>query len=275
MSIRKYIEIDWTLCQSAVPDSFVLFEMGRFLMDAILAPAPTPACGARQLDAAKLISLCAQNLDDHGLWTEFLRRFSGKIKLFIRGTLRRSVSGDVPSAGPALLSGATEKDLFQNVIVRLVDNGCAALKRFTGSTEEEALAYFAVIARSTVRDSLRRQRALKRPRWQESVTPEAQRWAELRCAQQMSARFPMEREILARELEQLSMQVIRSHSGEFCERDHLIFRLYFYDGLSAAQISKCKGIDLTRTGVERALDRLKERVRSAAAEAHATEVFER
>ncbi len=244
------------------------------MMDAILEPASTPATVARQLDSVKLVSLCARNLDNHDLWTEFLRRFTGKIKLFIRGTLRRSLSGDYPAAEPVLPSGATEKDLFQNVIVRLVDNGCAALKRFSGSTEEELLAYFAVIARSSVRDSLRRQRALKRPRWLDSVTPEAQRWAEARAAERADARFPVERGILARELEQLSLQVIKRLSGEYCDRDRLIFQLYFYDGLSAAQISKCEGISLSRTGVEKALDRLKDRVRSAAAEAHATEVFE-
>ncbi len=241
-------------------------------MDAIPEPTATSATCVRHLDAVKLVSLCARDSGDHDLWAEFLRRFAGKIKLFIRGTLRRSLGSDIPSSEPVLYSGATETDLFQNVILRLVDNHCAALKRFTGTTEEELLAYFAVIARSSVRDSLRRQRALKRPRWQDSVTPEAQRWAELRVAEGANARSPIERAILARELEQLTLQVIRSHSGEDCDRDRLIFRLYFYDGLSAAQISRCAGIDLSRTGVEKALDRLKDRVRSAAAEVHPTEV---
>jgi RNA polymerase sigma factor (sigma-70 family) len=227
------------------------------------------------IESAKLVRLCAENLENHDLWAEFLRRFTGKIKLYIRGTLRRS-AGDagIPQA-VAPFSSATENDLFQNVILRLVDNGCAALKRFTGATEAELQAYLAVVSRSVVRDFLRCHRALKRPRWFDTVVPEKRQWALSADRVGDPRQIPLEQEILVRELEQLSLRMIENHSGRYSDRDRLIFQLYFYEGLSIAQIANCEGIELSKTGVEKALERLKERVRCAAGSAVSTEAFEK
>jgi len=228
-----------------------------------------------QLDSVRLAHLCAENPESHNLWSEFLRRFTGKIKLYIRGTLRRSAAESSISQDVAPISGATENDLFQNVILRLVDNGCAALKRFSGATEAELQVYFAVISRSVVRDFLRRQRATKRPQWFEAAASDEHQLAQSAVRLSDCRENPVEREILVRELEQLTFRMIDNHSGECSERDRLIFQLYFYEGLSIAQISNCEGIELSKTGVEKALERLKERVRCAAAGAVSTEAFDR
>ena len=241
-----------------------------------------PLCGVSfeseaeisRLDSVRLVSLCADNLENHELWTEFLRRFTGRIKLFIRGSLRRSAGEGGNAQDSASFSCATENDLFQNVIVRLVDNGCGALKRFSGTSEAELQAYFAVVARSVVRDFLRRQRALKRPRWFDTSVTEEHQWEQALDRAGGCRQNPVERGILIRELEQLSLQMIDSHSGEFSDRDRLIFKLYFYEGLSIGQIASCEGIELSKTGVEKALNRLKDRVRCAAGSAVATEALE-
>ena len=218
-----------------------------------------------QIDSLTLISLCANNPTHHGLWSEFLARFGGRIRFYIRRTLQ-SDAGVAHLAGPfAGLPMKGEADLLQETILRLVEDDCGALKRFTGASEENLFAYFAVIARSVVCDYLRRQRALKRPRWRSTddlVTLEEQ-WA-YRPKRGRAEHAP-EQTVLARELEVLSLQTIRNHSGENADRDRLLFELYFYEGLSFGQISKCKGINLTRAGVEKALNRVKDIVRSAAA----------
>lgn len=220
-----------------------------------------------EFDSVELTSLCAEDRDDSALWSEFLRRFTTKIKCFIRGTLRQSFSGDpLPSDFPALSSAIQESDLFQNVIVRLVDNDCAALKRFTGTTEADLLAYFAVIARSTVRDCLRRHRSLKRPRWQRPLGTREMNMLGKHSGNHVSVQQSMERGILFREVSQLGEEAIRNYSGEDSPRDRLLFDLYFFHGLSIAQIAECQGIGLSKTGVEKALKRLKDRIRCATAE---------
>jgi DNA-directed RNA polymerase specialized sigma24 family protein len=74
-----------------------------------------------------------------------------------------------------------------------------------------------------------------------------------------------ERILLAREVVQLSERMIRSLSGESSGRDWLVFKLHYYDDMPASQIAQCKGIDLSKAGVEKVLNRLKERVRTLVA----------
>jgi DNA-directed RNA polymerase specialized sigma subunit len=50
----------------------------------------------------------------------------------------------------------------------------------------------------------------------------------------------------------------------FSDRDHLIFKLHFFDDMSAAQIALCRGIGLSKPGIERVLRRVKDRIRTLA-----------
>jgi RNA polymerase sigma factor (sigma-70 family) len=213
----------------------------------------------REMDSVELAHLCGAKQQDSELWTEFLRRFTPKIKSFIRSTLRQR--GNAGSA--ACIDSNQESDLFQNTILRLVKNNCAALKRFSGTTESELMLYFAVIARSTVRDSVRHQSAKRRFHWFASpdvYTDESGENCEF--VREPGVENSVEREILAREIEQLSFKTISSSVLPI--RDKLIFQLYFYEGLSAAQIASCNGIGLSKTGIEKIINRLKEKVRRAA-----------
>jgi RNA polymerase sigma factor (sigma-70 family) len=223
-----------------------------------------PTNDPRLLDSLTLVTVCAANPAHHALWSEFLRRFGGQIKLFIRGTLQRSVGDAAFYRESKALSGVTVADLFQDTVMRLVENNCIALKRFSGTTEEQLSAYFAVVARSVVRDYLRRQRALKRPRWQSMVESEALGEGETRDVSGFRSYPSPDRTILARELGEISVQTIANQSGANANRDRLMFRLYFYEGLTHEQISACKGIELTKAGVEKALNRVVDKMRSAA-----------
>ena len=152
-------------------------------------------------------------------------------------------------------------DLLQDVIVRLIERDCAAMKRFTGSSENEFLAYLAVISRSVVRSAVRRASAKKR-----KVAPEPKGNEESDVSlKAYSARkvYPLERMILAREIRDLSEKVIQENSRECSVRDRLIFRLFFYEELTTEQIAHCKGIDLSRRGVEKVLQRVTGRLRHA------------
>lgn len=217
----------------------------------------------RKIDSITLAYLCAEKLQDTELWSEFLRRFAPKIKMFIQMTLKQ-YTGSNNSVSACIDSTQGSSDLLQNTILRLVQNHCAALKRFSGTAESEFLAYLAVIARSVVRESIRRQSAKRRFHWlapisaahnQENGGPENIRKPGIEDS--------IDRKVLAAEVEQLSLETIRDYSDE-PGRDELIFQLYFIDGLSAAQIASCKGIGLSKAGVEKMLNRLKDKVRNKA-----------
>ncbi len=216
----------------------------------------------QELDSLRLVTLCAQSTQNSAVWSEFVRRFTPKIKQFIRGTLRQSAAcGSPVGEAHICISGVQENDLFQNTIIRLVANDCAALKRFTGTSENDFLAYLAVISRSVVRDFLRSQNAAKRPKMP-VLHPRADSESEPMYPDANTGRPQLERRILAHEVVGLSRRAIQLLSGVSAERNWLIFQLYYYYNLSAGQISQCKGIDLSKAGVEKVLNQVKERVRT-------------
>jgi RNA polymerase sigma factor (sigma-70 family) len=184
---------------------------------------------------------------------------------FIRGALRMAVGKISAAETSAVLGGMQHGDLFQSTILRLVENDCAVLKRFSGKSEYEWIAYLAVITRSVVRESLRRQRALKRPGGGNAVQPTIENLSR----QPRPASFDppqVERGLLAQEVKRLGKRAIHNLAGESSTRDMLIFQLYFDHDLSFSQIAQCRNVKLTKAGVEKALGRLKEMIRSAVSE---------
>ncbi len=213
------------------------------------------------IDWAALITACAKDRSDPVLWAEFLRRYAPKIKQFIRGTWRLSITNVSPLVD-GTLGGMQESDLFQNTILRIVEQDCSAMKRFSGQSEDEWLAYLAIITRSVVRDALKHQRRLKRPGGREVRMlkfPGVEQPAELGAG---TGAVSIEREVLGREIKNLCEQTIHSHEAEFSARNMLVFQLYFDKDLSAEQISRCQGVNLSKAGVEKVINRLKERIRS-------------
>jgi RNA polymerase sigma factor (sigma-70 family) len=206
------------------------------------------------LDPVKLFRLCAADREDSIVWAEFLHRYGAKIKYFIEGTLRQVLGYRSCPNDPDAMGGVQENDLFQNAILRLVENDCAAMNRFSGTSENELFDYLAVICRSAVLDTLRHANALKR-------TPTI-------ADKDKSAFFPgslrhaddLERDILVSELVSLTQQITQSQSGDVSVRDQLVFKLHFLEGLSHSQIALCKGVDLSKAGVEKLLKRLLSRV---------------
>jgi RNA polymerase sigma factor (sigma-70 family) len=231
----------------------------RYNSPPMSVPDPTGLAAKRlqDLHAVELFLLCAGDEERSAAWAEFLRRYGARIRYFIRGTLRQAGAD-----GRGALGGVQEGDLFQNTILRLVENNYAAMKRFTGTTEEEMMAYLAVISRSVVRDHIRRDRAFKR----RGVNEEFDESTSSRgAARDPEAEHPNpERQLLARELFSITQNAIACRSGETSTRDRLVFQLHFMHDLSFAQIAECRGINLSKAGVEKLVNRLVDRVRNVA-----------
>jgi RNA polymerase sigma factor (sigma-70 family) len=212
------------------------------------------------LNSTELFQKCAADRENTALWSEFLKRYARRMKQFIRGMLRQCYGSYAGAVNTFILGGLQESDLFQNIIVRLVEKDCAVMKRFSGSTEEEMLAYLAVISRSVVMDAIRRHKAIKR-----RPTAESEGLFPLSIAPGKAVVEPeMEREILTRELLGMAHQFINSNSGKVSARDRLVFELHFLEGLSLQQISRCKGVNLTKGGVEKLIRRIVDRVQNMA-----------
>ena len=216
----------------------------------------------RSLDAIELFRICAADTENSEAWSEFLRRYSVKIRYFIKGTLRQ-LSASSSSNIQVFQDGTQESDLFQNAIIRLVANDCAAMRRFSGKDECELLAYLAVICRSTVLDTLRGANAARR-----GTDREAAANAEIAFfgQQHPASHDVLDRRILLRELASFTQNTREPELEKTMNRDRLVFDLHFLHGLSYSQISQCKGIDLSKAGVEKLLKRVIARVQILAGE---------
>ena len=130
------------------------------------------------------------------------------------------------------------------------------------------LAYLAVICRSSVLDTLRRTTAVKR-----TLDRDSQRDIDhLSLGTGNQSGFEeIDRQVLIRELVSLSRDTIGANSGPTTTRDQLIFDLHFFHGLSFNQIAQCKGINLSKAGVEKLLKRLISRVQTLATAGKASE----
>jgi len=215
----------------------------------------------RELDHmnwAELISACARDRGNYDLWAAFLARYGLKIKQFVQGAWQLSL----PEDAAVVLGELHPPDLFQTTIMRLVENDCAAMKRFSGTTEDQWLAYLAVIAKSVVRDALRRLRTLKRTRPALTAALPAIALQRLMPEPEDYERPALERGLLAQEVRNLCERAIHNLGNESSMRDLLIFRLYYDRNLPAGQIARCEGINLTKAGVEMVLNRLHDRIRS-------------
>jgi len=212
-----------------------------------------------QLGCIRLISACARDTRDEILWCEFLKRYSSSIKQFVaRVCASRSRAGN--SSG-TLTRAIQPSDLYQSVIVRLVEHNCAAMKAFAGTTEEEWLAYLAIITRSVVCELLRFR---VRSRISGATVPfsvSARFWSQ---DQHYKRNQPhkVEQGVLATEVKTICERMIRNLAGDHSSRDLLIFHLYFSQDMSISQIAACKGVNLTASGVKKVIHEFRRRVRN-------------
>jgi RNA polymerase sigma factor (sigma-70 family) len=234
----------------------------RFMPPGNVAGGPV-----RDVSAMELFALCAEDTNNASAWSDFLARYASKIRFFIISSLRHASSSPHPGSGrDAASSGMEVTDLFQSTILRLVQNDCAAMKRFSGKCDDDLLAYLAVIAQSVVRDALRRQRSLKRPKADARIDSDSLTDSDISGHSQASRHPPAEWHTLAQEVRRLSLEEIKKTSGRNYLRDKLIFELYFFHGISVHGIARCAGIGLSKTGVENVLNRLKDSVRTRVAD---------
>jgi RNA polymerase sigma factor (sigma-70 family) len=219
------------------------------------------------LDPIELFKLCAADRENSGAWSEFLRRYMTKMQYFIRGAMRQTGIG---FAHPIDRVTYQESDFFQNTIIRLVENDGAAMKRFSGTSENALLAYLAVICRSVVLDTMRHSSASKRRCPAVVENDESIKNQDFLCSMNYSS---FDRPILIQELMSFAFNTAKSHSGDVSQRDQLVFQLHFSDGLSQSQIAQCEGVNLTKAGVEKVLKRLVERVQHLASSRRSEEVL--
>jgi DNA-directed RNA polymerase specialized sigma24 family protein len=150
-------------------------------------------------------------------------------------------------------------DLAQEVFVRLVQRDGQNLRSFRGTTEFSAMAFLARISSSVVQDY---QRQLMSEKRRANVVPiETAKIGEIAAAR--SAQSPeFDSSTLSSIISWIDIERIVEGDPDRknARRNALIFKLHYIDGFEAGEISRFPGFELTKSGVETILARLRKRI---------------
>jgi DNA-directed RNA polymerase specialized sigma24 family protein len=199
---------------------------------------------------ADLVRQCGEKLTDRALWTKFQEQFQGLIFLYLMRALRmRRIQEDASDLVP---------DLAQEVYVRLVQRDGYALRTFRGTTEFSVMAFLARISLSVVQDHQRQMMSEKR---RANVVPietaTAGETAKLR-----SDTPDFDGTTLSSILSWIDVErvVEGDPDRKNARRNALIFKLHYIDGFEAGEIARFPGFELTKSGVQTILARLRKRI---------------
>ena len=198
-----------------------------------------------------LIRECGQKLTDRALWNKFQERFQGLIFLYLMRALRlRRIQDDAADIVP---------DLAQEVYVRLVQRDGQALRSFRGTTEFSVMAFLARISSSVVQDYQRKLMSEKR---RANVVPIETAKAGETAGLHWTDSTEFDSTTLTSILSWIDIErvVEGDPDRKNARRNALIFKLHYIDGFEAGEIAQFPGFELTKSGVETVLARLRKRI---------------
>ncbi len=211
---------------------------------------------------AELLDRCSVRPADEMAWQEFVRRFQCTIEKSVVKVFHRKSRED--SERKSQFTEDTVDDLVQMVYCRLVDDRSQALKRFVGAHANSIYQYLILISVNVVRDYFREVRAQKRPRIAYSLD-------ELMGADGTSALLAGAAsgldgtQIITKNstytMNEIESALNRAASWRNRDRDILIFKLHYLDGMTLEEITKTPGIKLSTVGVNSIITRVTRKMR--------------
>jgi RNA polymerase sigma factor (sigma-70 family) len=157
------------------------------------------------------------------------------------------------------------EDLVQAVYVRILEEGNRALLCFEGEHENSIFRYLGIIAVNVVRDHFRETKAQKRPKISFSLDELLQNAGE--GGMLVEAVSSTDGESVAGSRLNLTVEDIEKAlrgavSRKNRDRDVLVFKLHYYEGLTFEEIRKALGLDISTMGIGSILNRINTKLRS-------------
>jgi RNA polymerase sigma factor (sigma-70 family) len=218
---------------------------------------------AVQLTVHELLKRCLQRPPNEGAWREFVHRYHGAIRTSVAKTfhLRASQETDRRAQFPEDLID----DLVQVVYMRLVEEGNRALDRFEGEHENSIFQYLGIISVNVVRDHFREAKAQKRPKLSFSLDELLENAGE--GGMLKDAVSSIDGTLLTGPASRLTMEDVegalkRSVSRRHRDRDALIFKLRYFEGLTLEEIKKALALDISPIGIGSIVNRINGKLRA-------------
>ena len=211
----------------------------------------------------ELLKRCLQRPPDEDAWREFVCRYHGAIRTNVAKTFHLRVSQETDRR--AQFPEDLIEDLVQVVYVRLVEEGNRALKSFAGEHENSIFQYLGIISVNVVRDHFREAKALKRPKLSFSLDELLENTGDggmLKEAVSAIDGAMLTGAASSLTIEDVEGALKRSVSPRHRDRDSLIFKLRYYDGLTLDEIKKALALDITPIGIGSILNRINGRLKA-------------
>ena len=202
---------------------------------------------------SELLERCSRQPCDNAAWEEFVRRYQSTIRSQVVKTFQTKAREDLDRR-PQFPDDLIE-DLVQEVYKRLVTDRSRALKRFEGEHENSIYQYLIMISINVVRDHFREARAQKRPKVSESLDQLLEIGDNALLGRAAIQNSPL---ITLDEIEQALRKAV---TGKNRERDMLIFKLRFYEGLTLEEITRVIGGKLSAISIGSILNRMLKKLR--------------
>jgi RNA polymerase sigma-70 factor, ECF subfamily len=193
----------------------------------------------KEIDNRQLVDECLRSRSVDA-WQEFVRRMEPLISGVVAQVARRNGS----------VSNSQIDDLVQETYLKLCANNYKLLRDFSGSHENSLYAYLKVTAASVALDHFKSLNSQKRGGGLTSVNMEESEKVQPATA---PPSFDPDHRLLLTEIDRTLAKVTE---GPTAERDRLIFRLYYQQGFTAADIAGIPTLKLTAKGVESLLYRI-------------------
>lgn len=215
-----------------------------------------------ELPANELLKRCCERPPNEAAWQEFVRRYDSVIRAAVAKTFRRRAIQEVERRQQ--FPDDLVDDLVQAVYVRLVEEGNRALKQFSGQHDNSIYQYLGIISINVVRDHFRVAKADRRPKMSYSldqIFESDDRGLRAHGITDIDGRVQNGSQcgFTMQDIESaLWMAVSRKHR----DRDVLIFKLRYCDGLTLEEIRKTLDLDLSAIGIASLLNRINGKMRT-------------
>lgn len=224
---------------------------------------------AVQLTVHELLKRCMQRPPDEDAWREFVHRYHGAIRTSVAKTFHLRVSQETDRR--AQFPEDLIEDLVQVVYVRLVEEGNRALDRFEGEYENSIFQYLGIISINVVRDHFREAKALKRPKLSFSLDELLESGGDggmLKEAVSAIDGTLLTGSSSSLTIEDVESALRRAVSRRHRDRDALIFKLRYEEGLTLEEIKKALALDISPVGIGSILNRINGKLRARLVRSH-------
>ncbi len=205
----------------------------------------------------EIIDACIKG--DDAAWRHFFRLFNK----FIVKSVRFACFSVTDS-----FTEETVEDLIQNVYKRLIKNNYHTLRNFKGLTAGEFINFLKMIAVTVTLDHYRKKNTSKRKAYLESLfTPmvdEASSHSNymlIDLIEDDKADCPFKNQTVI-EMQRQFIYLIQNYgSKKTKEKNRLILKFFFIEGLSVDEIIKIKGLQVKKKDVQHVLSRFRKKFR--------------